>query len=74
MYAGHSFRIGASYKAVAGDVMTVKHYNTFRALHVIFRALSTSVWQKSGRFYIVSRACLTSLVRRARETRLYSDL
>ena len=26
-------------------------YNPFCALNVIFRALSTSVWQKSGRFY-----------------------
>ena len=42
---------GAGYRAVAGDVTTVKHCNTFRALNVIFRALSTSVWQKSGRFY-----------------------
>ena len=39
------------YRAVAGDVTTVKHCNTFRALNIIFRALSTSVWQKSGRFY-----------------------
>ena len=40
-----------SYRAIAGDVTTVKHGNTFRALNVIFRALSTSVWQMSGRFY-----------------------
>ena len=39
------------YRAVAGDVTTVQHCNTFRALNVIFRALSTSVWQKSGRLY-----------------------
>ena len=39
------------YRAVAGDVTTVKQCNTFRALNAIFRALSTSVWQKSGRFY-----------------------
>ncbi len=39
------------YRAVAGDVTTVKHCNTFRTLNVIFRALSTSVWQKNGRLY-----------------------
>ncbi len=39
------------YRAVACDVTTVKHCNTFRTLNVIFRALSTSVWQKNGRFY-----------------------
>jgi len=41
----------AVYRALAIDVITVKHQNIVRPLSVDFRGLITSVWQKSGRFY-----------------------
>jgi len=39
------------YRALAIDVITIKHQNIVRPLSVDFRGLITSVWQKSGRFY-----------------------
>jgi len=38
-------------RALAIDVITVKHQNIVRPLSVDFRGLITSVWQKGGRFY-----------------------
>ena len=44
-------KLSSSYRALAIDVITVKHQNIVRPLSVDFRGLITSVWQKSSRFY-----------------------
>jgi len=39
------------HRALAIDVITVKHQHIVRPLSMDFRGLITSVWQKSGKFY-----------------------